>query len=340
MTTSDAIVSVVAYLGDDAGVVRDCVAGTVGVLARHFAHFELVLVDDHSTDGTPAVVEELLGRYPGLRCIRLARQSGEEVAVTAGLEAAVGDFVVVMRARRDPPEEIPEMVRLAAKHGGTVLGTTTAPPRRGLLFRCFRALFYAALNVLTRARVPPDSTGFCALSRPAVNTIARTRSKRRHLRVLACTAGYPVTCHRYRPRPAGSDRDPRTLREAFREALALVVANSKTPMRLVSSLGILAGSFNLFYVLYVIGIYLFKKEVAPGWVTLSLQISAMFFFVFLILVSLSEYVVQILEESQDNPLYHVESDRTSAVAAGTGPRNVLAESTLGPEEHKKSDEAA
>ncbi len=340
MMAADAIVTVVAYLGDDAGVVENCVAGTLSVLARHFAHFELILVDDHSTDGTAALVEELLGRCPGVRYIRLARQSGEEVAVTAGLEASVGDYVVVMRGRRDPPEEIPAMVRLAAAHGGSVLGTTTAPPRRGPVFRCFRALFYAALESLTRARVPPDSTGFCVLSRPAVNTIARTRSKRRHLRVLACTAGYPVTCHRYRPRPAGSDRDPRTLRAAFREALSLVVANSKTPMRLVSSLGILAGSFNLCYVLYVIGVYLFKKEVAPGWATLSLQISAMFFFVFLILVSLSEYVVQILEESQDNPLYHVETDRTSVVTAGSGPRNVLAESTLGPGERKESDEAA
>ena len=57
----------------------------------------------------------------------------------------------------------------------------------------------------------------------------------------------------------------------------------------------------------MLGIYFFKKEVAPGWATLSLQSSAMFFFVFLILVLLSEYVVQILAESQDNPLYHVES---------------------------------
>jgi glycosyltransferase involved in cell wall biosynthesis len=323
---SDAIVSVIAYLQDDAALAPACVAGAVEVLTRHYAHFELILVDDHSTDGTPAVVEELLERFPGLRYLRLARRSAEEVAVTAGLEASVGDYVVVLRARRDPPGEIPALVRLAAAHGGTVLGTTAAPPRRGLAFRWLRGLFYATLNALMRTRVPPDSTGFCVLSRPAVNTVLRMRSKRRHLRVLACTAGYPVTCHRYRPRPEGTDADPRTLHGAMREALSLMVSNSKTPLRLVSSLGILAGSVNLLYVLYVIAIYLFKKEVAPGWVTLSLQISTLFFFVFLILTSLSEYVVQILEESQNNPLYNIEIDRTSVVAAGSGPRNVLADS--------------
>jgi glycosyltransferase involved in cell wall biosynthesis len=338
MKSADAIVTVVACLADDAAVLAEFVAATVKVLSAHFAHFELILVDDHSTDGTPVAVDALLSRYPGLRYIRLARRSGEEVATTAGLEASVGEYVVVMRARRDPPEDVPAMVRLAEAHGGTVLGTAVAAVRRGLVFRCLRALFYRVLKALTRARIPADSTGFCVLSRPAVNTIARMRSKRRHLRMLACTAGYPVSCYRYRPRPGGFEHDPRTLGDAVREALSLVVANSKTPLRLVSSLGILAGSFNLCYVLYVLAIYLFKKEVAPGWVTLSLQISAMFFFMFLILVSLSEYVVQILEESQDNPLYNVEVDRTSVVTAGSGPRNVLADSTLAGQE--KGDEAA
>jgi hypothetical protein len=132
----------------------------------------------------------------------------------------------------------------------------------------------------------------------------------------------------------------RSLREAFHDALRLLVSTSHTPLRLVSALGILAGTLNLCYVLYVLAIYFFKKEVAPGWATLSLQSSAMFFFVFLILVSLSEYIVQILTESQDNPLYHVENDRTSTITAGTGRRNVLTESTPPGESSRRNDEAA
>jgi glycosyltransferase involved in cell wall biosynthesis len=340
MMQGDAIVTVVAYLCDDAGILAGFVDAAVGMLARSFANFELILMDDHSTDATPRIVDDLLNRHPGVRYLRLARRSGEEVGATAGLEAAVGDCVVVMRARFDPLEEVPEMVRLAAEHGGSVLGTTTEAPRRGLLFRLLRGLFYKLMNVLLRAHMPPDSTGFCALTRAAVNTISRTRSKRRHLRMLACTIGYPVTRHRYTPRQGAAQHDTRSLREAVKEATSLLVANSKTPLRLVSSLGILAGSCNLLYVLYVIGIYLFKKEVAPGWATLSLQIAAMFFFVFLILTSLAEYVAQILEESQDNPLYHVEVDRTSVRTAGTGMRNVLAESTVGRPECRRDDEAA
>jgi glycosyltransferase involved in cell wall biosynthesis len=335
----DAIVTVVAYAADDGALLPQFVAHTIGVLAAHYAHFELILVDDHSGDGTAGVVEGLLATQPGLRYVRLSRRSGEEIATTAGLEASVGDYVAVLRARRDPSAVVPPMVQQATAQGGAVLGVATAAARGGRLFRLLRGLFYWALNALTRAQIPADSTGLCVLTRAAVNSIARTRSKRRHLRMLACTAGYPVTTYRYEPLP-GAGRDVRTLGDAVQEALSLMVANSKTPLRLVSSLGIFAGSANLLYVLYVLAIYAFKKEVAPGWTTLSLQIAAMFFFVFLILVSLSEYVVQILEESQDNPLYHVESDRTSVVTAGTGGRNVLAESTLAAQEQQGTDEAA
>jgi glycosyltransferase involved in cell wall biosynthesis len=338
MMNSDAIVSVVAYLCNDADLLPDFVKRTLAGLRANCDHFELILLDDHSTDRTPLCVETMLEQDAGLRYIRLARHSGEEVAANAGLDAAIGDFVVVLRTRFDPPEAIAEMLKLAVRNGGTVLGVTRTPPGQGWLFRSCRRLFYRLVGLLLRARIPADSTGYCVLSRAVVNTIARTRSKSRHLRLLACTLGYPVSLYRYEPKESPLRRRP--LLEAFQDGLRILVSSSQAPLRLVSALGILAGSLNLCYVLYVLAIYLFKKEVAPGWVTLSLQSSAMFFFVFLILVSLSEYVVQILAESQDNPLYHVESDRTSAITAGTGRRNVLTEPTESRVNPTRTDEAA
>jgi len=340
MMNPDAIVSVVAYLCNDAELLRDFVARTTAVLAANCEHFELILLDDHSTDGTARSVQTLLEHYPGLRYIRLARRSGDEVAATAGLDAAIGDYVVVMRARFDPPEAIADMMELVIREGGSVLGVTRTPADRGWLFRSCRRLFYRIVGLLLRARIPADSTGFCVLARAVVNTIARTRSKSRHLRLLACTLGYPVTLIRYELARPAPEKRRRPLLEAFQDALRILVSSSQTPLRLVSAVGILAGSLNLCYVLYVLAIYFFKKEVAPGWVTLSLQLAAMFFFVFLILVSLSEYVVQILAESQNNPLYHVESDRTSVITAGVGRRNVLTGSTTPADNPERTDEAA
>ncbi len=338
MRNPDAIVSVVGYLCNDAELLPDFVDRTSAALEAYCDHFELILLDDHSSDSTPQRVEGLLGQYPGLRYIRLARRGGEEVAAAAGLDAAIGDYVVFTRARFDPPEALAPMLDAAEREGGSVLGVTRTPAVHGWLFRCCRRLFYRLVGLLLRARIPADSTGFCVLSRAVVNTISRTRSKSRHLRLLACTLGYPVSLYRYEPKAPARVMRRRSLGEAFADALRLVVSSSQTPLRLVSALGIFAGSLNLCYVLYVLAIYFFKKEVAPGWATLSLQSSAMFFFVFLILVLLSEYVVQILTESQDNPLYHVQSDRTSTVPAGSGRRNVLTDSAPGAP--RRNDEAA
>src|SRR4029079_11477985 len=99
----DTLVSVVAPLQDDGPVLRAFVAEVVAVLRAHYAHYEVVLVDDYSNDGTLGAVEELLRGCPCLRLIRLSRRFGADAAITAGLDAAIGDHVVVMRPQTDPP---------------------------------------------------------------------------------------------------------------------------------------------------------------------------------------------------------------------------------------------
>src|SRR5438105_2405397 len=95
--------------------------------------------------------------------------------------------------------------------------------------------------------------------------------------------------------------------------MGIIVTNSTHPLRFVSWLGLFGGTLNVLYVGYVAAIYLFKKDVAAGWTTLSLQTAGMFFFVFLILVILSEYIGRILEESKERPLYYVLEERNSSV---------------------------
>src|SRR4051794_37165357 len=110
---SDTLISVVAPIQNDGPVLRAFVAEISEVLNAHYTNYEVVLVDDCSTDGTVTAVETLMQQYPCLRLIRLSRRFGTDVAVTAGLDATIGDYVVVMRPQSDPPGEIPAMVRAA-----------------------------------------------------------------------------------------------------------------------------------------------------------------------------------------------------------------------------------
>src|SRR5437763_16192656 len=110
MPSSDYFVSVVAPLYDDAPLVGEFVRDVIEVLAANYANYELVLIDDGSRDGTAAAVLPCLTRYKCLRLIRLTRHFGTEVALAAGLDAVIGDFVVLMDPATDPPGLIPELI--------------------------------------------------------------------------------------------------------------------------------------------------------------------------------------------------------------------------------------
>ena len=321
----DTLISVIAPLQDDGPIIQEFVADVCAVLRANYANYELVLVDDYSTDGTLSEVEVLLKQYPCIRLIRLSGRFGTDVAVTAGLDTTIGDYVVVLRPQSDPPQEIPAMVRAAAAVDcGVVLGTSEREAGRGRLVSTGRAAFYWLLRRVLHSSLPPDATGFCVLSRPVVNAITRIKSKYRHLGFLACAVGYAVTLHPYRQLGRSPHRKFRPLRAAIDEAIALLVNNSVFPLRLVSYVGTFAGSLNLLYVLYIVAVNLVKRQVSEGWTTLSLQMSCMFFFTFLNLVILSEYIAHILHEAQNRPHYHVLEERISSVRVNDPERRNVA----------------
>jgi dolichol-phosphate mannosyltransferase len=311
MARAETMVTVVAPIQGDASTLRPFVAEVGEVLRARYAHHEIVLVDDGSADEVASACRELLLEQPDLRVIRLSRRFGLDVAVTAGLDSAVGDFAVVMRPRSDPPGEIPEMIRKASGGHAIVLGTSPRAASRGPLVQWGRRLYFWAARKATGHAPPFDATGFSVLPRPAINAITRVKSKHRHLGFLSCTVGFDVVNHPYVQVDRCPTRGLRPLREAVDEAVADLVTNSFIPLRLATGIGAFAALLNLAYVGYIIGVNLVKRRVAEGWTTLSLQQSVMFFFLFMTLVILSEYIVRILQESQDRPLYHVLDDRTS-----------------------------
>lgn len=311
---SDTLITVIAPLANDSLILRDFVAEVSRVLSSHYANHEIVLVDDHSSDGTLDVARGLLREFPCVRLIRLSRPFGADVAITAGLDAAIGDYAVVMRPRSDPPSVIPELVRLAASGHGLVVGTSPRHAGRGPIVSLGRKAFFWILRRVLPQAPPSDATGLCALSRPAINAVTRVKSKHRHLGLLSCALGFDAISFPYTQISRTPQPPLRPLREAVDEAVSGLVTHSVLPLRLASHLGALAAGLNLVYVGYVLAVNLIKQRVAEGWTTLSLQQSCMFFLLFVHLTILSEYIAHILRESQDRPLYHVLDEQVSALA--------------------------
>src|SRR5262245_18155973 len=120
--STECLVSVVVPLYHDGEILAPFLSDLVGVLESAYSHYEIVLVDDGSSDGTAERATGMLGLYDCIRFIRLSRHFGEEVAIWAGLNEAIGDFVVVMIPNSDPPQLLPTLVERARGGSDIVYG--------------------------------------------------------------------------------------------------------------------------------------------------------------------------------------------------------------------------
>lgn len=320
---ADLFVSLVAIWQEGAVPVADFVADVYSALDRRYTNFEILLLENGPQPGVAAEIKLLLSRYAGLRHIRLTRTADAETAVMAGLDAAIGDFVVTMHADWDPPGDIVPMVERCRAGCDLVVGLIDADRGRGPIYRVFRRAYFGLVRWSIGVEPTAGATLFRAFSRHAVNLLTRVRVRRRFFTVLAADTGLETAYQRY-DRPDRPGSRPRVgLLAGLRVGAAVIVHNSTAPLHLVSLVGLIGSLLSFVYSLYVITIYLVKREVMPGWTTLSLQTSGLFFLVFVMMTLLGEYLARLLEEASDRPLYQVREEDASAVMTDPGRLNVL-----------------
>lgn len=319
---SSLFVSVVSWLDNRMEPVGPFARQLAQVLNAHYDNYEIVLVDDGAEASISLSLAALVREIRGLRVIRLSRRFGPDIALTAGLESAIGDFVITLDPRTDPPELIPQFIKRAQLRQGVVCGTNALWHRAPLWRRAGANIFHGLGRRLLGLELPRHVTHFRALSRQAVNALTNMRDKSRPFLSMVAHIGFPLDLLEYEPLGGERTASKATLGDELRTALQLTVSSSVRPLRLASVLGLLGSGLNVLYALYIILIALFKEHVAEGWVTLSMQQAGMFFLISLILAVIAEYLGQALMESRPRPLYYVQDE--------------LSASTVVPMEHRRN----
>ena len=325
MAKSDTFVSLVAAFHDDALRVDAFISDAIRLLEERYTHYELILVDDGSTDNTVAKISAFLSVSPNLRLIRLSRHFGLDIALTSGLESAIGDYVVTLVPRTDPLILVPKLIEDCRQGKEMLFGVRNADQQSGP--RAWAAqLFYSFAKNVLRISILPHATYFQVYSRQALNALVRIKDKSRYLRLMSAILGFRNRTFVYQPL---AEEEARSWADSFGLAIGLLTAHSANPLRFVSVLGLCASILNLLYAVYILAIYWFKPHVAEGWTTLSLQTAGLFFWVLLILTVLSEYIGRILGELKDRPLYFtLEEKNSSVLPPETERRNIV---TASPE---------
>jgi glycosyltransferase involved in cell wall biosynthesis len=307
------VISIVVALEQDASLLEELVTGIDRSIGSAYRFYEIVLVDDGSTDETAVAIQPLLKKIQRIRYLRLSRSFGRDVALSAGIESAIGDFVVTLDPRTDPIDIIPEMIGVCRKSGGIVHGMAENPAGRSFIRESVGTMFRSYCRKHIGVDIKRGVTDLRVMSRQAVNALLQIREQSRYLRVLTLTLGYQHEFFSYTIQHKECGPRVTSWQSEVATAIDLLAANTRHPLRLVTVAGLLGAFLNLLYAGYVVVIYLIKPNVAAGWTTMSLQQSGMFFFVCLILAVLSEYVGTILGEVRSRPLYFIASESNSSV---------------------------
>ena len=272
--------------------------------------WEVVFVDDGSKDRSLELLRALCQAEPRYKLLSFSRNFGHQLAITAGMDRAEGDAVVVMDADlQDPPEVVREMIERWRQGYDVVFGVRQKRAGETLFKRATAALFYRTLRSMTGVDIPLDTGDFRLMSRAVILTMRVLRERNRFVRGLVAWVGFRQTSVVYdrQARFAGTTKYP--LRKMVKFALDGITSFSTLPLRFAIWLGVLSGLLAVVVGLWAVYTKFFVRGVVPGWTTIMI-FSAFTSSVQLIMIGLmGEYLGRAYEELKGRPLYIVAEER-------------------------------
>lgn len=288
------------------------------------ARCELIYVNDGSRDRTSDILCELQVECADVRVIGLSRNFGHQVAVTAGLENAAGDAVVVIDADlQDPPEVIPEMVGRWLDGYDVVYGLRTDRPGETRFKLWTARIFYRLLNRASKIQIPLDVGDFRLMSRRAVDALLKMPERDRFLRGMISWVGFRQVAVLYEraPRFAGESKYP--LVKMLRFAVDGILSFSFAPLRLAIWTGFAAMGVAFAGIFYAVLLRLYTDDWVRGWASLFVAVLFLGGVQLVCLGIIGEYIGRIYGEVKKRPLYFVQERLGFEQRTGEGVEQTL-----------------
>jgi len=307
--STNPVLSVVVPLYNEAGNVAPLLARLGEVLdgLRDRTDYEIVLVDDGSTDATAAAVRAEMQRRRNVVFVRLSRNFGHQLAATAGLEIAVGDAVVLMDGDlQDPPELIATFLENWGQGFDVVYAVRRTRPGESRFKLLTARAFYRLINRLTKISIPMDTGDFRLMSRRVVDALRRSPERNRFLRGMVSWVGFNQTAVEYDrdPRYTGSTKYP--LGKMLRFAMDGITSFSDIPLRFASYVGFIVSAVAFIYAITVVAFKLFSLRppaYTPGWASTIVAVLFLGGVQLMSLGILGEYLGRVYDEVKGRPLY-------------------------------------
>lgn len=304
--------SVVVPVYGCVGCLEQLCARLVATLAPLTGWHEIILVDDRSPDNSWTAILQLRTQYPSVRGVLLSRNFGQHIAITAGLQAARGDAVVVMDCDlQDPPEMIPQFVAKMQEGYDVVMGRRGARAHSG--FRLLAAkLYFTLLSRLSEEKLDRSYGTFSILSRKAVDAFLRFGERERHylfiVRWLGFTTGEIAYDHAERTIGCSSY----SLKRLIQHAASGMFFQSTVFLRWIVGLGLAFAATGGVYATFLVLRYLIEGSGAPGWTSLAVLLLICTGVILTCMGVIGLYIGKIFDQTRARPLFLIDTD-TDAV---------------------------
>jgi glycosyltransferase involved in cell wall biosynthesis len=312
--------SIIIPMYNEEAVIPETYRRLTGVMEGFGEPYELLFINDGSRDRTGEILRELCKSDKRVKLIDFARNFGHQIAITAGMDYAAGECMVIIDGDlQDPPELIPDMIKLWRQGYEVVYGKRLS--REGeTFFKKFTAKwFYRILRRMTDVDIPVDTGDFRLIDRKVSEALKQLPERNRYVRGLMSWVGYKQVAIEFQrsERFAGETKYP--LKKMIKLAMDGIMSFSYKPLKIATYVGSIISFISFFYLIAVLLQRIFWPEsVQSGWASL---IAVSLFFngiILLILGIIGEYIGRIYDEAKGRPLYII--SRLDNMEEREGPR--------------------
>lgn len=312
MTFYPIFLSVVIPIRNQSDLTLKILSDLTKIIAPLVSDYEIIVIDNASTDDSVSILKEAtsINGLPNLQIFALTKEVDSDTVSWVGFENALGDFTVVIDPFADDVNFISQMLEKSVAGADVVFATNKQKPLQTISYNAAFFIFRKIYTWFNGIDLAEDAPQFRILSKRVINFIQQHPHPSLTYRHLPATAGFTRVNLQYSAPPKLVEA--KKLSDSVDRGLRMLVSTTRGPMRLVTTLSIFGAISNLFYSVYVVIVGIFKTDVAPGWISLSLQQSGMFFLISLVLLVLGEYILNMAALSNEGPAYHVAQEFTSA----------------------------
>ena len=313
--TSSPSISCVMPAYNEATNLQVVVPQVLAALRALTSRVELVLVDDGSRDSTVAVAKDLCQQDSAVVLIQLSRNFGKEAALTAGMDAARGELIVLMDADGQHPVALLADMLAQWRAGADVVYTVRKTRSdQSSLHSGLTGLFYRLINWGNRVEIPAHAGDFRLMTRQVVEALKTLPERNRFMKGLYAWVGFRSVALDYEPLERADGKSNFGLRGSFALALTGMLAFSTAPLRALSLLGLLLSGASLSYGAWVVAEYFIEGIAVPGYATIVVGMMLLSGIQLLSIGVLAEYVGRIYDEVKRRPTYLVSHHQGQGLA--------------------------